>query len=780
MFVCYTMLMDFSVNVILVRPENPQLRADIQALRAVAVLSVVIYHIWPTRLIGGFMGVDVFFVISGYLMTLTIWKGVSGVAAAQATRDNGRSLLGASLRFLLSFYAKRIRRLAPAATVLLLVVLLAVLLVGTISLQQNTAQQVFASSIFMQNWFLASQAVDYLGADAGATAVQHFWSLSVEEQFYMIWPLLLLITGLCIFAWHKKRFANSHPNGTVSVAPLIVVILFTVSSLAYGIYLTYHNTALAYFVTPARIWELSIGGIIVFLPEIKHRDLKLLLPWLGLALIAYVFVQWGGKDFPGWKAIVPTVATALVIWGGAEKYHADFSVSNLARFRPVQFFGDISYSLYLWHWPLIVLIPYYLEADIHHHNSKLKLALFIASILFASLSYYLIEQPTRKLGAKPWQIKHVKPAISRHAPGTDSNHEIGMQRGSSMRPVAVTWAIGTLCLALVLLPAFAVEKRAQNFTENIVQIAYEQAMDPDDIGFGARATMHIGEAGVATNPYGQTDREWSQFGRVAVHGTMTNQYEYGGFETFTTDTRELDVFAETGVIDSDKTILVIGDSHSMQWYPALEVAARELGYRLLFAGTWHAAGGLYELTYEFGDTWPHHSGAPQSVERANERFNFIKDNLWPQADIVIAGISNGYFVVEPADTNPENTSHAVADIASTFKEIYEVTGSKPILIQDPPKCPGYTDDNMEWVNGEDHTGKYVQKYSDALKNRLKDEGFEDTFSYIEVSTNFVDDDGMAHTQIGGVPVYYDSNHINTLFSASCGEYFTKQLQALGL
>jgi peptidoglycan/LPS O-acetylase OafA/YrhL len=185
---------------------NKSIRPDIQALRAVAVLAVVIFHISPNRLIGGFMGVDVFFVISGYLMTLTIWNGVQGVSAA----ENGRAK--SSFGFLFSFYAKRIRRLAPAATVLLLSVLFVVYLIGNFSLQKETAPQIFSSSIFIQNWFLADQAVDYFGADAGATAVQHFWSLSVEEQFYMIWPLLLLIIGLA-FSFRNKFTNNINTGG---------------------------------------------------------------------------------------------------------------------------------------------------------------------------------------------------------------------------------------------------------------------------------------------------------------------------------------------------------------------------------------------------------------------------------------------------------------------------------------------------------------------------------------------------------------------------------------
>ncbi|MDR1184076.1 MAG: acyltransferase, partial [Coriobacteriales bacterium] len=373
---------------VLTRPAS-HLRPDIQALRAIAVLAVVAYHIWPTRLTGGFMGVDVFFVISGYLMTLTIWKGVTRANAAAMHRIRN------SIGFLFGFYARRIKRLAPAATVCLLAVLTTTLLVGTFSLQAATAPQTLASAVFMQNWFLAQQAVDYLGADAGATAVQHFWSLSIEEQFYMVWPLLLLSVGLIVFAKSMSRDGRIQDkegqteDGKGRIAVLVVILVFTASSFLYGFVLTYSNPAAAYFVTPARIWELSLGGVMVFLPTFRHRNSRLFLPWLGIALIAYSLIIGNGEAFPGWHALIPTFGTMLVIHGGASNPHAKdksnplISFANVSRLRPMQFFGDISYSLYLYHWPLVILVPFILQTDFNHSGRYLKIAVFVASVMLA-------------------------------------------------------------------------------------------------------------------------------------------------------------------------------------------------------------------------------------------------------------------------------------------------------------------------------------------------------------------------------------------------------------
>jgi hypothetical protein len=529
--------------------------------------------------------------------------------------------------------------------------------------------------------------------------------------------------------------------------------------------MTYSDPAAAYFVTPARIWELSIGGIIVFLPEIKHRDLRLLLPWFGLALIAYTFIQWNGTDFPGWKAFIPTVATALVIWGGASAgtgtsgsnpknaaQESPFSVANIARFRPAQFFGDISYSLYLWHWPLIVLVPFYLGTDLNHHNSKLKVAIFLASIIISWLSYKFVESPTRHLGARS---------------------------SKPIRTVAVTWLAGITCLAAVLLPAHAVEVRATDYTENIVAKAFERAMDPDDIGFGARATMHRGEDGVPENPYGQTDPEWAQFGSSHVHGTMDDPNATYGYSIAVDADNKVDEYGVFGDTESDKIILVMGDSHSQHWYPAIDVAARNLGYKVFAAPTVLGAGGLFLLESDKGDTWTYHGSfeTTLSVVRNNGRFEWVKENLWPQASVVLIGVSNSTFTVN--DSAPSHPADAPIKVAETFRAMEDATGRKPILIQDNPLIAGYTDQKT-WIDRVDKKSKDVLGQMNLLRDKLNEVGASDTFAYLEVESLFLDDKGNAHTQIGGVPVNYDGNHVNTLYSASCGEYFTEQLRALGL
>jgi len=265
-------------------------RLDIQAMRALAVGAVVVFHLSSRLLPGGFTGVDVFFVISGYLMTTTILRQIY---QEQVVGSTGRARASAVLRFLTGFYARRIRRLAPAALVTMAAVLLAVLATVQYYLQAQTAKQVFSSAIFMQNWTLARLAVDYLGATESGTAMQHFWSLSIEEQFYFVWPLLLLgAVGLRVVA--VKLWGDRGTNSAI-----VIPLLMTAACFAYGVLLTRIDPAAAYFVTPARIWELSLGGIVALLPATSSQRLKLTLPWLGLAMCLAAMVFFDGTAFPG-------------------------------------------------------------------------------------------------------------------------------------------------------------------------------------------------------------------------------------------------------------------------------------------------------------------------------------------------------------------------------------------------------------------------------------------------------------------------------------------------
>ncbi len=353
-------------------PRRPRsdLRPEIQALRAVAVATVVLYHVWPEAMPGGFVGVDVFFAISGFLITAHL------VREAEAT--GGLELW--------AFWARRARRLLPAALLTLFACAAGTLLLVPQVYWQQFLTEIGTSTAYVQNWQLAADAVDYLGAENRASPVQHFWSLSVEEQFYIAWPLLILLA-----AWATRR--------RLAIAGVLLTV--TALSLWYSIAETAANPAAAYFVTPTRAWEFGAGGLLALLGTSRLPDgVRAALSWAGLAAVLYAAVAYGaGTAFPGWAAAIPIAGTLAVIHAGMPE--ARWAPSRLLALRPAQFLGDISYSVYLWHWPLLVFAPFAIAGV---GPVALRVAVPVLTVLLAWATKVLVEDPVRRsqwLSAQP-------------------------------------------------------------------------------------------------------------------------------------------------------------------------------------------------------------------------------------------------------------------------------------------------------------------------------------------------------------------------------------------
>jgi hypothetical protein len=316
--------------------------------------------------------------------------------------------------------------------------------------------------------------------------------------------------------------------------------------------------------------------------------------------------------------------------------------------------------------------------------------------------------------------------------------------------------------------------RPTGSTDTIVEQAFEKAVDPDYPDFGARATQHWDRSSDSPDPYGQVDPEWAQFGSSHFGGVAEPGSDFG-FVTDTSARGSLDAIGEFGDTDAEEYILVLGDSYSQQWYPALDIAGRNLGLKVIAANSVRAGGGMFELDYSFGETWTQSNGVECSVTRANDRFNWIKDNLWKDASFVVVGVSPRYFT--GMGENPETSPDAPSKLADTFEGLYETTGKKPILIQAIPPIMDY-DGQTIYIDKVDKTSTGVEEYMNRVYDKLEGIGASDTFEYLEVSSLFLDDEGFSHTQIGGVPVYFSEDHVNTLYSASAGEFFTERLRVI--
>lgn len=309
--------------------DTTTFRPEIQGLRAIAVGGVILYHVWPNILPGGYVGVDVFFVISGFLITDLLMREVAATGRL--------SIVG--------FYERRVRRLIPAATLVLVASALLTLALP-MARWDSTAAQIVASALYVENWWLAGSAVDYLAQEAPPSVVQHYWSLSIEEQFYLVWPILLVTIAAL-----AARF-------TVRTRPLALgaLVAITVASLATSIVWTAIEPASAYFVTFTRMWELGAGGLLAIValrppgPRVAET-----LRVAGLLAIAASFALFNTETpFPGFAALLPVLGCAAVIAAGSAGPR--FGLMRPLGWRSAQYLGDVSYSAYLWHWPLTVVV----------------------------------------------------------------------------------------------------------------------------------------------------------------------------------------------------------------------------------------------------------------------------------------------------------------------------------------------------------------------------------------------------------------------------------------
>jgi peptidoglycan/LPS O-acetylase OafA/YrhL len=340
-------------------------RPELQGLRAVAVVLVVVYHVWFDRVSGG---VDVFFLISGFLLT------------GQLVRAAERGTLDLRVR-----WSRMIVRLVPPMAV----VLVGTVLAGAVLLPEGrwpqTVREVAAAALFVENWQLAADSVDYAARNNMASVVQHFWSLSIQGQFYVLWPLVVAVVVLS---------SRGAPHRLRNQLTLATAALFAVS-LLHSIVLTATNQPLAYFHTLTRMWEFALGGLLALhLHAVRlSSPMRLALGWVGVAgLLICGAVLPGATVFPGVAALWPTGCAALVLLAGTTG--SSRGADRLLGYRPVQYLGDLSYPLFLWHWPVLVL---FLVADGREEvGLAAGLGIVAVSLVLAVLTHHLVEKPLQR------------------------------------------------------------------------------------------------------------------------------------------------------------------------------------------------------------------------------------------------------------------------------------------------------------------------------------------------------------------------------------------------
>ena len=481
-------------------------RRDIQGLRAVAVLLVLLEHA-HLGVSGGYIGVDVFFVISGFLIT--------GHLIRELDR-RGRIDLAA-------FWARRVRRILPAAVTVGLVTTLAALAPMPPLIADDLGKTAVAALLSVPNLLFAAQGTNYLAGNA-PSPFQHYWSLGVEEQFYLVWPLLLLLLW-----WLGRRVGRTGPMRVVTLGIAAVVI----ASAVLSVVLTAVSQPWAFFSLPTRAWELALGGLVAV--AVSRRVVvparwSALLGWLALAiLVVSALLYDAGTTYPGVAALVPATAAAALVWAGT----ADGGRGPvlLLRLRPLQYLGRVSYSLYLWHWPLLV-IPQAAIGLATPLPLWSRVGAVLVALVLADVTTRCIEGPLRTARAT----------------------------ASSLRVVLTGTAASAAAVLVVLAALPVVDQRPLSTDRDAADVVPSTApvftdFVPADLEPSLRSAS---SSGTTINRNGCHINERAE---VAVNDCVL------------------------GDAEGTRTVALVGDSHAAHWFPALERWAGKVGDVRLLAYT---------------------------------------------------------------------------------------------------------------------------------------------------------------------------------------------------
>ncbi|WP_170183346.1 acyltransferase family protein [Stackebrandtia endophytica] len=493
------------------RTRRTSFRPDIEGLRAIAVLLVVLGHAGVPFLTGGYVGVDVFFVISGFLITSLLLRELADTGSISIRR----------------FYARRAVRLLPASAVVIVATVAAAWFWLPPTRFTSILTDAVASGFYAINYRLAVLGTDYLASDDEPSPLQHFWSLAVEEQYYIVWPLLLLSIAVM---WRHRRGSMTGP---VTVA----LVAVAGSSFYLSVVQTSASAPWAYFGIHTRAWELALGALLAVFAAQATRIPRVLagpLGGVGVALIFGAAVLFDGATvFPGYLALLPVSGTVLVIAAGCADRGS--VVHSLLGVKPMQWIGKLSYGWYLWHWPVLMIGPYALGVEA---SVPVNLGLVLLGLAISLASYRLIENPVRhrrSLTSKPW------------------------------RGIGLGFALSSMVVVVSLLAGLVAPSTTGTGEETEIavdELTQEDLTDALTAAAGVRnvpvnLTPSLDEVG-ADLPRTYPDRCHLDFDEVSTEASC----RYGD-------------------PDADQTMVLFGDSHAAHWFPALESIATDQGWELV-------------------------------------------------------------------------------------------------------------------------------------------------------------------------------------------------------
>ncbi|TDQ45510.1 acyltransferase family protein [Actinorugispora endophytica] len=675
------------------RSDPPRFRPEVQGLRAVAVLLVVVYHLDEKLLPGGYVGVDVFFVISGFLITSLLIREV---------RSRGAVSLG-------RFYVRRVRRILPAATLVLVATAVATAVLLPATRWEQTAVELAASAAYAENLVLAGQTVDYLAAEEAPSPVQHFWSLAVEEQFYLLWPLLFV-------GWAALRARAGRTRRTGAVLACAVGAVLA-ASFACSVLLTASEPTAAYFLPHTRVWELAAGGALAAALtrwEVP-RVLRAPLGWTGLAAIGAAAFSYGaGTAFPGTAAALPVLGAAAVIAAG--RGPGRLSAGRLLGTGPARFVGDISYALYLWHWPLMVITLGMLNETGFDPVPLSGALVLAASFLLAWGTRIAVEDPVRERGL--------------------------LDTG---RSAAVFALVGVLVVAGA---GGALHVRAQQ--------ALTTPFDP---------SVHVGPEALASGEPTQTEVVDPLYPSVVgAEDDLPDLYSDGCQSTEAETAPSPCVY---GSEDAGTTVAIVGDSHAAHWSPALQEVAEDRGWRLYTFTKSSCAFTTELLTRPNGDAYP-------QCQEWNENVVAELRELGPSIVFTSSRALALPHGVDDAVTGRERMAEGMVRLWTRLEE----SGIRVVALRDTPKtrarvvecidlharaldpCAQDRDNALEAADPQVLAAS--RPGNDAL--------------VIDLSDRFCAED-VCPAVVGNVIVYRDSHHLTATYSRLLGDDLGSRIDA---
>ena len=689
-------------------------RRDIEGLRALAVGFVILFHAKFLGLTGGFIGVDVFFAVSGFLITSLLINEHSSVGEIS----------------LKNFYARRARRLLPASALVIALTALASRIWLEPLRLKDIGTDAVASGGFFANILFGVRSTDYLQAGQPPSPFQHFWSLSVEEQFYIVWPALLML-----LLWRSR---DRHTRAIVTVS------ILSVASLALCIWQTTQSQPWAFFGLHTRAWELGIGALVALCwkyVEQLPNNFRAVIGWLGLfAIVVSGLTITEKMAFPGKLALLPVVATALVLMAGQ---HAHWGPQRILSLQPLQWIGARSYSIYLWHWPVLIIAESHAARALTVTERLIAIA---ASVIAASLSHHFLENPVRHSVSL-----QAKPRLALMAGAVLIVLSVGV--GFVLRSSTVALSTDVIADAPIAIASTTTSTPAPVVSTDSTVAPVEPTTSLVTIPEGPPPSIVNPTAPIEAVIAGVLTDEVPANLQPSLRGATGDKpeiYDNGCHVNLISIEPKI---CEYGDTTSDFTVALYGDSHAAQWFPALNQIAIDHQWRLIILTKMGCTAiNLITANSLVGPTYP---GCRPWREKVLERF--VAEN------VRVVLITNSNRLTDPSTGQPFADSIVKAGYATLIPQLQSM-GINPVVITDTP-YPG-TDVPICLSKAIKNVGSCAVTRDKGIRaNRQQtsvDVAVENNAQYLDVS-HWVCTIDTCPVITGNILMYRDSHHLTTTY-----------------